>query len=179
MENQKKQREKSKQLKSKSFNLSSIIQLSFIISLFTHILFIYILTSPTVPHKFIGILLHISLSVTIALSLKSSLHNNLSKYAHKLNLYMKLLLLFLVSLLVYYVTLINALSKSEDTDNNTILFFIFSITISGMFHGLLLFAISSFVSQILSKTTNGTLSSSSLQQDDAIKETMIRSDTLN
>ena len=92
---------------------------------------------------------------------------------------MKLLLLFLVSLLVYYVTLINALSKSEDTDNNTILFFIFSITISGMFHGLLLFAISSFVSQILSKTTNGTLSSSSLQQDDAIKETMIRSDTLN
>ena len=181
MENQKKQREKSKQLKSKTlFNLTAIIQVSFVISLFTQILFIYILTSSYIPRKVIGIALHIALGVTIALSLKSSLHNNLSKYANKLNLYMKLILLFLISLLIYYITLIHTLNKiDDDIDNNTILFFIFSITISGMFHGLLLFAISSFVSQVFSKTTNGTLQSSSLQDDNAIKETMIRSDTLN
>ena len=133
----------------KIFSLIFTIQSSLIISFMTNILFVYVLFS--IRNVFY---------VT-------------AKTSRRLSFLLRGYKVLLTLLIVYYLLLIYLMCNS-DVDTNTILFFVFSVLISSIFHGLLTLSISTYVNQ------NGTkpLISTEKDIDDAMKEVILRSDPM-
>ena len=156
----------------KIFSLIFTIQSSLIISFMTNILFVYVLFSIESLYKLRGIFLHIGVVALILFSIRNVFYVT-AKTSRRLSFLLRGYKVLLTLLIVYYLLLIYLMCNS-DVDTNTILFFVFSVLISSIFHGLLTLSISTYVNQ------NGTkpLISTEKDIDDAMKEVILRSDPM-
>lgn len=153
----------------KIFSLIFTIQTSLVISLITNILFIFVLFSVESLFKMVGIILHTCVIGFILLSLRNIIFVN-TKTSSRLGFLQRSYTLLLTFLLIFYIVLISLLFKSN-VDINSILFFVFSTLISGIFHLLLVIAINSFITQNGNRPTLST----SKNIDEDFKEILMRS----
>ena len=117
----------------KIFSLIFTIQSSLIISFMTNILFVYVLFSIESLYKLLGIFLHIGVVALILFSIRNVFYVT-AKTSRRLSFLLRGYKVLLTLLIVYYLLLIYLMCNS-DVDTNTILFFVFSVLISSIFHG--------------------------------------------
>ena len=157
-------------VKKKLFSLGSSISVSLLISLLSHILFIYVLTPVEISLKYIGIIVHSLLIVVLLLTIRATFFLNSSKTSYHLKFLNNTFLLLLIPLGIFYGILLT-LMKKDNADINQILFFLFSVIISGLFHGLFITAINSYLGQLSLKPLAGTIEDSI---DEDLKNVMLR-----